>query len=35
MAGQIKQSINFPDSDVLRVVGNLHDLVARADLPFF
>jgi hypothetical protein len=35
MAGQIKQSINFPDSDVLRAVGNLHDLVACADLPFF
>jgi hypothetical protein len=35
MAGQIKQSINFLDSDMLRAVGNLHDLVARADLPFF
>src|SRR5580704_8532400 len=35
MARQIKQSINFLDSDVLRAVGNLHDLIARADLPFF
>jgi hypothetical protein len=35
MAGQIKQPINFLDSDMLRAVGNLHDLVARADLPFF
>jgi hypothetical protein len=35
MAGQIKQSINVLDSEVLRAVGNLHDLVARADLPFF
>jgi hypothetical protein len=35
MTGQIKQSINFLDSDMLRAVGNLQDLVARADLPFF
>src|SRR5580698_7728774 len=35
MAGQIKQSVNFLDSDMLRAVGNLYDLVARADLPFF
>jgi hypothetical protein len=35
MARQIKQSINFLDSDALRAVGNLHDLVACADLAFF
>ena len=35
MAGQVKQSINLFDSDMLRAVGNLHDLIARADLTFF
>ena len=35
VAGQVKQPIDFLDSDMLRSVGDLHDLVARADLPFF
>src|SRR5271167_3172909 len=35
MAGQVKQSIDFLDSDMLRSVGDLHDLVANANLAFF
>ena len=35
MAGQIKQSVNFLNGYMLRAVGDLHNLVARADLPFF
>src|ERR1700679_2508614 len=35
MTGQIKEAVNFLDSDMLRAVGNLYDLVARTDLSFF
>ncbi len=35
MAGQIKQAIDFLDRNMLGAVGDLHDLVACADLAFF
>src|SRR5580698_9149020 len=35
MARQVEQSIDFLDGNMFRSVGDLHDLVARADLSFF
>jgi hypothetical protein len=34
VAGQIKQPVDFLNSDTLGAVGNLHNLVSRADLSF-
>jgi hypothetical protein len=34
VAGQVKQSVDFLNSDTLGPVGNLHNLVSRADLSF-